>query len=95
MFKIEGLDSLTRQLEEAQQAIAGLDGDLGTVQFNPNDPASIEQAIQDVEHMVDERVQSYASNPMVASLAEQMKEQYRQGILDKAAEARLGGSEEP
>lgn len=94
MFKIEGLDKLTRQLEEAQQAIASLDGELGTVQFNPNDPASIEQAIQDVEHLVDERVQSYASNPMVASLAEQMKEQYRQAILDKAAEARTGGSEE-
>lgn len=94
MFKIEGLDKLTHQLEEAQQAIAALDGELGTVQFNPHDPASIEKAIQDVEHLVDDRVQSYARNPMVASLAEQMKEQYRQTILDKAAEARTGGSEE-
>ncbi|PPT40592.1 hypothetical protein XarjCFBP7653_08280 [Xanthomonas arboricola] len=31
----------------------------------------------------------YSSNPIVGPLAEQMKEKYRESILEKAAEARL------
>ena len=89
-MKITGLDELTRQLEEAQKALAVLDGQIGTVNFDPNDPASIEAAIQQVELMIDERVGAYAHNPIVAPLIEQMKEQYREGIIQKAAAARLG-----
>lgn len=88
MFKIEGLDELTRQLSEAEQAIASIDGDLGAVNFDPHDLASIERAIQAAETLVDEKLKAYAGNSLVESLAEQMKEQLRQGIIDKAAQAR-------
>jgi len=40
--------------------------------------------------MIDERVGAYARNPIVAPLVEQLKEQYREGIIQKAAAARLG-----
>lgn len=90
MFKITGLDSLTRDLKEAQQAVAQIDGDLGTVHFDPHDPASIESAIQEVGRLVDERLGAYASNPIVGPLATEMKEKYRQAIIDKAAAARTG-----
>lgn len=93
MFKINGLDKISRDLEDAQKALAEMDGELGTVSFNPHDPASIEAAIQDVERLIDARLGSYASNPIVGPLAEGMKEQYRQGILDKAAAARAGGDD--
>ncbi|GLQ91602.1 hypothetical protein [Dyella acidisoli] len=88
MFKIEGLDELTRQLSEAEQAIASIDGDLGAVNFDPHDSASIERAIQAAETLVDEKLKAYAGNSLVESLVEQMKEQLRQGIIDKAAQAR-------
>ena len=94
MLKITGLDKLTRELDEAQKAAEALDGELGTVRFNPSDPASIEAAIQEVERLVDERLDSYASNSIIGPLAEGMKEQYRAGILAKAAEARLEGDHE-
>lgn len=90
MFKITGLDKLSRDLEDAQKAISEMDGELGSVSFDPHDPASIEVAIQEVERLIDERLGSYASNPIVGPLAEGMKEQYRQGIIDKAAAARAG-----
>lgn len=93
-MKITGLDKLTRQLDEAQKAAEALNGELGTVTFDPNDPASIEVAIQEVERLVDERLGSYASNSIIGPLAESIKEQYRAGILGKAAEARLGGGHE-
>jgi hypothetical protein len=95
MFKIEGLEKLTRQLSEAEKAIASIDGDLGSVNFNPNDPESIERAIIEVENLVDSKLHDYADNPLVTQLAEQMKEQLRETIIGKAAEARIEGSEEP
>lgn len=94
MLKITGLDKLQRELEEAQRALETLDGELGTVNFNPHDPSSIEAAIQSVYTMVDDRAGAYASNPIVGSLIEQMKETYRENILQKAAEARLQEKED-
>jgi hypothetical protein len=90
MFKITGLDKLSRDLEDAQKAMSEMDGELGSVSFDPHDPASIEAAIQEVERLIDERLGSYATNPIVGPLAEGMKEKYRQGIIDKAAAARSG-----
>jgi hypothetical protein len=94
MFKISGLDDLSGQLTDAQKALEALDGELGTVSFDPDDPASIEAAIQSVEAVIDERLSPYASNPIIAPLAEEMKEKYREAIIDRAAEARLNGSDD-
>lgn len=91
MFKMTGLDKLSRELEDAQKALEGLDGELGSVSFDPHDPESIETAIQLMEQMIDERLGRFSGNSIVGPMAEEMKATYRQGILDKAAEARLGG----
>lgn len=92
MSNITGLDKLSKQLADAQKALEALDGELGTVSFNPDDPASIEAAIQSVETIIDDRLGPFASNPIIAPLAGQMKEKYREAIIDRAAEARLKGS---
>lgn len=93
-MKISGLDGLGRQLEDAQKALSELDGELGTVNFTPDDPASIEAAIRQIEDIIDERVGQYASNPFVAPLIDGLKEQYREGIIEQAAAARLSEGEE-
>jgi hypothetical protein len=94
MMKITGLDKLTKQLKDAQRAFAEIDGELGSVSFDTNDPASIEHAIKNMEALVDARLCDYEDNPLVAPIAKQMKESYRQAIIDKAAAARLKGSKE-
>ncbi|WP_313451040.1 hypothetical protein [Stutzerimonas kunmingensis] len=94
MLKTTGLDKLQRDLKEAQHALSELDGELGTISFDPHDPGSIEAAIQSVCRMVDERAGRYASNPVVGPMIEQMKESYRESILQKAAEARLAAEED-
>ncbi len=91
MISITGLDSLAGQLEDAQNALAALDEELGTVCFNPHDPASIEAAIQQVETTIDNRLGDYASNPIIRPLTDQMKKKYREGIIDQAAATRLAG----
>ena len=93
MFKITGLDKLQRELAEAQRALSDFDDELGTVRFDPHDPSSIEAAIQSVNQMVDQRVGQYASNPIVGPMIDQMKEAYRQSIVEKAAAARLNPQE--
>ncbi|WFU01951.1 hypothetical protein QA648_17905 [Rhizobium sp. CB3171] len=93
-MKISGLDGLTRQLKDAEKALAELDGEIGTVTFTPDDPASIENAISQIEAMIDERVGQYAANPFVAPLIEGMKEQYREALIEKAAAARLEEGEQ-
>jgi len=94
MFKINGLENLQKNLKEAENALAELDGELGVVNFDAGDPASIEAAIQSVNRMVDECIGHYSANPILGPLADQMKEKYRESILQKAAEARLKPNED-
>src|SRR5258706_4634323 len=94
MIKISGLDELQRELEQAQHAMEAIDGELTQVSFDPEDPASIEAAIQQVNDAIDQRVGEYSQNAIVSPLIDQMKERYRQAILEKAAETRLGDAED-
>ena len=91
---IKGLDKLQRDLKQAEAAFRELDGNLCTVNYDPFDPASIEQEIQKVRDTIDQRVGQYASNPIVGPMIEEMKENYRTQIIEKAAEKRLAGDEE-
>lgn len=91
MIKVTGLDKLQKTLSDAQKAAEEIDGELGSVSFDPSDPASIEAAIQNMETMIDDRLGPYSKNPIVGPMADQMKEAYREGIIEKAAEARLKG----
>lgn len=88
-MKITGLDELTRELKDAEKALEGLDGELGSVSYVPHDPGSIELAIARMEAMVDERIGDFSFNPIITPLVESMKEQYRHAILEQAASARL------
>ena len=90
-MKIKGFEKLSKTLKDAERALAELDGQLGEVSFNPFDPASIEAAIQEIEYMIDRRLGSYSKNPMIGPMIAGLKEQYRAGITERAAQARLEG----
>ncbi|CAA2137669.1 hypothetical protein [Methylobacterium bullatum] len=94
MLKIGGLDNLQRELTEASKAMEEIDGELGTVSFNPNDPSSIEAAISEINRMIDERLGAYSDNSIIGPMIEEMKEKYREGLMEKAAAARLKGEDE-
>lgn len=94
MLKITGLDKLQKELKVAQLALSELDGNLGTVHFDPQDPASIENAIQKINQIVDKRVSQYSSNSIIGQLAEQMKQAYRENLIQKATEFRIKNNEE-
>ncbi len=91
MIKTSGLDKLSRDLTQAQRALEAMDGELGSVSFDPEDPQSLEIAIQQVEMLIDERLDAYSSNPLVGPMIKTLKEKYREVILEKAAAARVAG----
>ena len=88
-MKITGLDALTRKIKELEKAVASLDGDIASLTFNPYDPQSIERAIQELNAAIDEKVAGYAPKKIVASIAEELKENCRNTILERASAARL------
>ena len=90
-MKTSGLDALMRIVEELEKAIADLDGIIVHQTYNPHDPQSIEQAIQEFYLVVDERIAGYAHNETVDRIAVQCKEQGRNVIIEHAAKARLAG----
>lgn len=89
--KITGLDALQRQLKELERALRDLDGGIANVRFDPDDPGSIERAIQQLNDAIDEKVRPYGRNDIVQSIAEELKESGRAKILERAAAARIAG----
>ena len=94
MIKITGLKEMQRKMDDLAKFASEMDGELARVSFDPNDPSSIEAAIQKACESVDERATSYPRNDMVQNLAEQAKESFREQILESAAAARLKADEE-
>lgn len=87
----KGLDQLQKQLQKAQEALKRVEGDLGTVPFDPNDPESIEAAMRQIDSLIDERLGDYLDNPIIGPLADSMKEKYREAVLEQAQAKRLEG----
>lgn len=88
---VKGLDQLQKQLHQAQEALRLVEGDLGTVSFDSNDPESIEAAMRQIDALIDERLGDYLQNPIIGPLAESMKEKYREAVLEQAQAKRLEG----
>lgn len=90
MIKISGFDAITKKADQMAKFAEEIDGQLATVNFDPNDPASIEAVIKEVENIIDEKARSYERNDWVQKISEQLKEKMRETVLERAAIARTG-----
>ena len=80
--KISGLDKLQKELAELQRAMVSLDGEVATLRFDPDDPASVQRAIREMESAVDRKTAPYRRNPLVAKIAKGAKDAFRKKILE-------------
>ncbi len=87
MFKTKGLEALSKNLEALSKALESLK--TMTVQFDANDPVSIDAAVKDMEAQVDEQVAPWAGTPFVDQIVADTKEQLASMIFDRAATLRL------
>lgn len=96
-MRVQGFDKLLKELDQAQKALARLDGNLTTVEFDPDQPGSIQAAISKMEVAVDASVAAYSRNPMVKELTDGIKANLAEQIRERAAQARTtakdGGEE--
>lgn len=56
---MKGLDELSKNFKNFEKFISEIDGELGTVNFDPFDAESIEQAIIEMETMIDDKSMTY------------------------------------
>lgn len=87
-MKTSGFDKLLKELSQAQKALNRLDGTITTVEFDPNQPASIQAAISKMGGQVDACVSAYSSNEMVKELVQSVKASFAEQIHERAAQAR-------
>ena len=83
-MRIEGLDKLQRELQDAERAMRTLDGTIAKLNFDPDDRQSVQNVIRQMEAAIDSKVARYRGNALVSQLVPKMKEQYRQKILELA-----------
>ena len=94
MINIHGLDKLRKDLDDLQNLLSNLDGELGSVRFDPHNPSSIEGAIQSANRMIDNKAGAYINNGLALSLLDDFKDSFRESIHKMAMEARLTGEAE-
>lgn len=89
--KIEGLDALQQDLEEATRALESVDGSIGQVSFDPADPRSIEDAVRKMEELVDRRTGHLAAGSLAQKLVAKTKaalaDNIRAAARDRAKES--------
>ncbi|SAL08917.1 hypothetical protein [Caballeronia telluris] len=81
MNEIDGLGTLTRQLEEASRAFQALGGELAHVTVVRGDQASVQAAIVQIEATIDQKASPYQGNELVESMVQQLKKRYRDEII--------------
>ena len=93
-IEFSGFDKLNNIIEQTQKFQKEIDNEIVNVSFDPFDAESIEQAIIEMERMIDGKSTVYAKNQMIQKIAIETKTTYRQAIIDKAAEARVQKEDE-
>lgn len=79
-------DEMTRILEEAGEGLKALEEEVITTQFDPDDPVSVQAAIDHVEHAIDAKIAPYRGNRLVEEAADQTKAECRTNILQQVAD---------
>ncbi|WP_340161742.1 hypothetical protein [uncultured Hoeflea sp.] len=89
-MKIKGLEAIKKKTDQMARFADEIDGEIANVTFDPENPSSIEAALQEINYAIEEKANSYERNDWIQSLAEQLKEISRKNLLEKAAAYRIG-----
>lgn len=91
MIEDDGFEELSRNLARMGDAIERLSGELGAVEFDPEDPGSVEAAVSSVEQTIDERLNSDQDSDLISGLVDSLKETYRTSIHEQAEALKKAG----
>ena len=94
MLEIQGLDELQDELVDLQKFMNEFDSELGTFKLNSKDSDSVENAIREMERMVDNKVLKYSSNATIMNMVSDIKNNLKQQIISKADDYNIEYSKE-
>ena len=77
-------DEMTRILEEAAEGLKALEDEVITAGFDPDDPASVDAAIQHIDDTIDAKVARFRGNPSRRGSGDAIKAECRANILLQA-----------
>jgi hypothetical protein len=80
-------DELARTLAEAGEGLKALQDEVIEAGFDPDDPTSVQAAIQHVEDTIDAKVARFRGNALVREAADQIKAECRANILQQVEAA--------
>lgn len=79
-------EELARTLAEAGEGLKALQDEVIEAGFDPDNPASVQAAIQHVEDTIDAKVARFRGNAVVREAADQIKAECRANILQQVAD---------
>jgi hypothetical protein len=85
----------TRILEEAGAGLKALEEEVITTRFDPDDPASVQAAIEHIEHAIDVTTAPFRGNRLVEEAADQIKAECRAWILQQVTNPDIDRVAEP
>lgn len=80
-------DELARTLAEAGEGLKALQDEVIEASFDPDDPASVQAAIEHVDATIDAKVARFHGNALVQEAADQIKAECRANILQQVEAA--------
>lgn len=86
-IEIKGLAELQQKLGEFKTVMSRLEGQLGEIQFNPSDPASVDAAIRRMDTLVDERCGDFRNDSWASDVIAKVKRQFAAQVRERAQAA--------
>lgn len=81
-------EELRTQILDAEPVLKLLDAEMERIQFDPLVAKSVERARRDVSHVIERLLAGFASNPILAPLAGELRSQYLDVIDEQMLKAR-------
>lgn len=81
------LDTLRSQFLQAETVLQTLDTELEEITCDPAEPRSVKRAVNQIIETIDRGFEKFKHNPVLATLAEDLKTQYVDCIQSQVAEA--------
>jgi peptidoglycan hydrolase-like protein with peptidoglycan-binding domain len=79
-IKLAGFSQARQRIQEIQSALQQLNGTITEIQFDRNDPASVQRAIRQMEEAVDRKIAPYRDNSTVNNLRHELRKTFVPGF---------------
>lgn len=82
------LQDFERRFQDALTGLKEVDAKIEAIRFNPDNPASVQAAIEQVELIIDDRLGEHMADPKIAPIVNGARRKYRNYIFEDKFKSR-------